>query len=171
MVSSHVMNELLETERAYVEELLCVLEVSPLYIYSSISCMLLVCLLCLCAVKRQGYAAEMDKPSMAHLLPSTLLSKKDILFGNMPEIYQFHKTYTYFYLDLLCFLFKGFLFEFGLFFTASRTFLKELEEYTDCPELVGRCFLERVTKRTFTSTKRFPPEELIEMTFLPFLLR
>lgn len=28
MPSSHVMNELLETERAYVEELLCVLEVS-----------------------------------------------------------------------------------------------------------------------------------------------
>ncbi|XP_037552490.1 guanine nucleotide exchange factor DBS [Nematolebias whitei] len=85
----HVMNELLETERAYVEELLCVLE---------------------------GYAAEMDNPAMAHLIPSTLLSKKDILFGNMFEIYQFHK----------------------------RTFLKELEEYTDCPELVGRCFLERM---------------------------
>ncbi|XP_057715746.1 guanine nucleotide exchange factor DBS isoform X4 [Corythoichthys intestinalis] len=85
----HVMNELLETERAYVEELLCVLE---------------------------GYAAEMDNPSMAHLIPSTLLCKKDILFGNMPEIYQFHK----------------------------RTFLKELEAYTNCPELVGRCFLERM---------------------------
>ncbi|XP_054626261.1 guanine nucleotide exchange factor DBS isoform X3 [Dunckerocampus dactyliophorus] len=85
----HVMNELLETERAYVEELLCVLE---------------------------GYAAEMDNPTMAHLIPSTLLSKKDILFGNMSEIYQFHK----------------------------RTFLKELEAYTDCPELVGRCFLERM---------------------------
>ncbi|MEQ2262048.1 hypothetical protein XENORESO_015286 [Xenotaenia resolanae] len=85
----HVMNELLETERAYVEELLCVLE---------------------------GYAAEMDNPTMAHLIPSNLQSKKDILFGNMPEIYQFHK----------------------------RTFLKELEEYTDCPELVGRCFLERM---------------------------
>ncbi|XP_040888159.1 guanine nucleotide exchange factor DBS isoform X1 [Toxotes jaculatrix] len=85
----HVMNELLETERAYVEELLCVLE---------------------------GYAAEMDNPAMAHLIPSTLLSKKDILFGNMSEIYQFHK----------------------------RTFLKELEAYTDCPELVGRCFLERM---------------------------
>lgn len=27
----------------------------------------------------------------------------------------------------------------------SRTFLKELEAYTDCPELVGRCFLERVS--------------------------
>ncbi|CAK6976856.1 guanine nucleotide exchange factor DBS isoform X1 [Scomber scombrus] len=85
----HVMNELLETERAYVEELLCVLE---------------------------GYAAEMDNPAMAHLIPSTLLSKKDVLFGNMSEIYQFHK----------------------------RTFLKELEAYTDCPELVGRCFLERM---------------------------
>ncbi|KAM9766297.1 guanine nucleotide exchange factor DBS isoform 3-T3 [Menidia menidia] len=85
----HVMNELLETERAYVEELLCVLD---------------------------GYAAEMDNPAMAHLIPSTLLSKKDVLFGNMSEIYQFHK----------------------------RTFLKELEAYTDCPELVGRCFLERM---------------------------
>eukprot|EP00064_Thunnus_orientalis_P026384 superscaffoldBa00016592_g26890 len=83
------MNELLETERAYVEELLCVLE---------------------------GYAAEMENPAMAHLIPSTLLSKKDVLFGNMPEIYQFHK----------------------------RTFLKELEAYTDYPELVGRCFLERM---------------------------
>ncbi|XP_062302593.1 guanine nucleotide exchange factor DBS isoform X8 [Osmerus eperlanus] len=85
----HVMNELLETERAYVEELLCVL---------------------------QGYAAEMDNPALVHLIPTTLVNKKDILFGNMPEIYQFHK----------------------------RTFLKELENYTDCPELVGRCFLERM---------------------------
>lgn len=31
---SHVMNELLETERAYVEELLCVLEVSARYVKS-----------------------------------------------------------------------------------------------------------------------------------------
>ncbi|XP_029596483.1 guanine nucleotide exchange factor DBS-like [Salmo trutta] len=85
----HVMNELLETERAYVEELLCVL---------------------------QGYAAEMDNPAMAQLLPSALLNRKDVLFGNMPEIYQFHK----------------------------RTFLRELETYTDVPELVGRCFLERM---------------------------
>lgn len=27
----------------------------------------------------------------------------------------------------------------------SRIFLRELEKYTDCPELVGRCFLERVS--------------------------
>ncbi|XP_072513534.1 guanine nucleotide exchange factor DBS isoform X6 [Salminus brasiliensis] len=86
----HVMNELLETERAYVEELLCVL---------------------------QGYADEMDNPSMAHLIPITLHNKKDVLFGNMAEIYQFH----------------------------NKTFLRELEAYTDCPELVGRCFLERMT--------------------------
>lgn len=85
----HVMNELLETERAYVEELLCVL---------------------------QGYASEMDNPAMAHLIPAPLQNKKEILFGNMPEIYHFHK----------------------------RTFLRELELYTDCPEVVGRCFLERM---------------------------
>ncbi|XP_076026234.1 guanine nucleotide exchange factor DBS isoform X2 [Genypterus blacodes] len=86
----HVMNELLETERAYVEELLCVL---------------------------QGYAAEMENPAMAHLMPAPLQNKKEVLFGNMPEIYHFHK----------------------------RTFLRELEQYTDCPQLVGRCFLERMT--------------------------
>ncbi|XP_036427379.1 guanine nucleotide exchange factor DBS [Colossoma macropomum] len=85
----HVMNELLETERAYVEELLCVL---------------------------QGYAAEMENPAMAPLIPAVLQNKKDVLFGNMQEIYHFHKT----------------------------TFLRELETYTDCPELVGRCFLERM---------------------------
>ncbi|XP_059418029.1 guanine nucleotide exchange factor DBS-like isoform X5 [Carassius carassius] len=83
----HVMNELLETERAYVEELMCVL---------------------------QGYAAEMDNPSMTPLIPAALQNKKDVLFGNMQEIYNFHK----------------------------RIFLKELESYTDCPELVGRCFLD-----------------------------
>ncbi|XP_060785202.1 guanine nucleotide exchange factor DBS isoform X2 [Neoarius graeffei] len=85
----HVMNELLETERAYVEELLCVL---------------------------QGYAAEMDNPAMASIIPTALQNKKDVLFGNMQEIYFFHKT----------------------------IFLKELETYTDHPELVGRCFLERM---------------------------
>ncbi|XP_047576414.1 guanine nucleotide exchange factor DBS isoform X3 [Lutra lutra] len=85
----HVMNELLDTERVYVEELLCVLE---------------------------GYAAELENPLMAHLVSPGLQNKKDILFGNMEEIYHFH----------------------------NRIFLRELESYTDCPELVGRCFLERM---------------------------
>ncbi|XP_051998642.1 guanine nucleotide exchange factor DBS-like [Xyrauchen texanus] len=83
----HVINELVETERAYVEELMCVL---------------------------QGYAAEMDNPSMSPLIPAALQNKKDVLFGNMLEIYNFHQ----------------------------RIFLKELENYTDCPELVGCCFLD-----------------------------
>ncbi|XP_048193609.1 LOW QUALITY PROTEIN: guanine nucleotide exchange factor DBS-like [Perognathus longimembris pacificus] len=85
----HVMNELLDTERAYVEELLCVLE---------------------------GYAAEMDNPLVAHLLSPGLHHKKEVLFGNMEEIYHFH----------------------------NRIFLRELESCMDCPELVGRCFLERM---------------------------
>lgn len=38
----------------------------------------------------------MDNPAMAHLIPSNLLSKKDVLFGNMSEIYQFHKRYASF---------------------------------------------------------------------------
>ncbi|CAB1329015.1 unnamed protein product [Coregonus sp. 'balchen'] len=80
ILRKHVMNELLETERGYVEELHCVL---------------------------QGYASEMDNPAMASLMPAPLQNKKDVLFGNMPEIYHFHK----------------------------RTFLRELEEYQDCPEL------------------------------------
>uniref|UniRef100_A0A8C4Y7P7 MCF.2 cell line derived transforming sequence like n=1 Tax=Gopherus evgoodei TaxID=1825980 RepID=A0A8C4Y7P7_9SAUR len=88
-VNSHVINELIETERAYVEELLCVLE---------------------------GYASEMDNPLMMHLISPGLLNKKDILFGNMEEIYHFH----------------------------NRVFLKELENYIEYPELVGRCFLERM---------------------------
>ncbi|XP_008105220.1 guanine nucleotide exchange factor DBS isoform X4 [Anolis carolinensis] len=89
VLRKHVINELLETERAYVEELLCVLE---------------------------GYAAEMDNPLMAHLISPGLQNKKDVLFGNMEEIYHFH----------------------------NRIFLRELENYIDYPELVGRCFLERM---------------------------
>lgn len=38
----------------------------------------------------QGYAAEMDNPLMAHLISPELQNKKDILFGNMDEIYHFH---------------------------------------------------------------------------------
>uniref|UniRef100_A0A8C3JMM8 MCF.2 cell line derived transforming sequence like n=1 Tax=Calidris pygmaea TaxID=425635 RepID=A0A8C3JMM8_9CHAR len=65
VLRQHVINELIETERAYVEELLCVLE---------------------------GYAAEMDNPLMAHLISPELQNKKDILFGNMEEIYHFHNS-------------------------------------------------------------------------------
>ncbi|KAM4585965.1 proto-oncogene DBL [Fundulus diaphanus] len=84
----HVMRELIETERVYVEELLSVL---------------------------LGYRAEMDDPALSGLLPPILRSKRDILFGNMPEIYNFH----------------------------SRVFLQDLEGCLEAPETVGACFLQR----------------------------
>uniref|UniRef100_A0A671UTA9 MCF.2 cell line derived transforming sequence a n=1 Tax=Sparus aurata TaxID=8175 RepID=A0A671UTA9_SPAAU len=62
-----------------------------------------------------GYRAEMDNPALSGLLPPILRSKRDILFGNMPEIYNFH----------------------------SRVFLQDLEGCLEAPEGVGACFLER----------------------------
>uniref|UniRef100_A0A8D0CKE4 MCF.2 cell line derived transforming sequence n=1 Tax=Scleropages formosus TaxID=113540 RepID=A0A8D0CKE4_SCLFO len=87
-VHLHVMKELIETERVYVDELLSVL---------------------------LGYRAEMDNPALVDLLPPVLRSKKEVLFGNMPEIYTFH----------------------------SRFFLHDLEGCLDSPEGVGACFLQR----------------------------
>ncbi|XP_028315246.1 proto-oncogene DBL isoform X2 [Gouania willdenowi] len=88
LLRRHVMRELIETERIYVEELLCVL---------------------------LGYRAEMDNAELSGLLPPILRSKRDILFGNMPEIYNFH----------------------------SRVFLQDLEGCLEAPEGVGACFLQR----------------------------
>ncbi|NXY02227.1 MCF2L factor, partial [Pteruthius melanotis] len=85
---SHIINELIETERVYVEELQSIIE---------------------------GYASEMDNPSLVHLIPSALQNKKEILFGNLPEIYDFH----------------------------NRIFLKEIENCIENPELLARCFLKR----------------------------
>ncbi|XP_037316770.2 proto-oncogene DBL isoform X3 [Pungitius pungitius] len=88
ILKRHVMRELIETERIYVEELLSVL---------------------------LGYRAEMDSPSLSGLLPAILRSKRNILFGNTPEIYNFH----------------------------SRVFLQDLEGCLEAPERVGACFLKR----------------------------
>ncbi|XP_060740959.1 proto-oncogene DBL [Tachysurus vachellii] len=93
-----VMRELIETERIYVEELLTVL---------------------------LGYRAEMDNPLLSSLLPTCLRNKRDILFGNMPDIYSFH----------------------------SRVFLQDLESCLDTPEAVGACFLER--KENFQVYERY----------------
>ncbi|XP_034294781.1 probable guanine nucleotide exchange factor MCF2L2 isoform X1 [Pantherophis guttatus] len=85
---SHIINELIETERAYVEELQSIIE---------------------------GYASEMDNPDLIHLIPAVVLNKKEVLFGNLSEICEFH----------------------------NRIFLKELENCIEKPELLGRCFLKR----------------------------
>ncbi|KAF7662521.1 hypothetical protein LDENG_00233690 [Lucifuga dentata] len=90
-VTRHIMKELIATERIYVDELLSVL---------------------------LGYRAEMEDPSMSNLLPSALCSQKDVLFGNMPEIYQFH----------------------------SRIFLQDLQHCLETPERVGACFLQQKEK-------------------------
>ncbi|XP_068572255.1 proto-oncogene DBL isoform X1 [Cebidichthys violaceus] len=90
-VTRHIMKELIATERIYVDELLSVL---------------------------LGYRAEMEDPSMSNLLPPALRSQKDVLFGNMPEIYQFH----------------------------SRIFLQDLQGCLETPERVGTCFLQRKEK-------------------------
>ncbi|CAN9501019.1 unnamed protein product [Ophioblennius macclurei] len=84
----HIMTELIETERLYVEELQCIME---------------------------GYFAELSNSELSHLIPSSLENKRDVLFGNLPEIYDFH----------------------------NRTFLMELENCAEKPELVGTCFLKR----------------------------
>ncbi|TRZ05770.1 hypothetical protein HGM15179_021337, partial [Zosterops borbonicus] len=63
----------------------------------------------------KGYRAEMDNPAMLILLPPMLRNRKDILFGNMPEIYDFH----------------------------NKIFLHSLENCLGAPERVGCCFLDR----------------------------
>ncbi|XP_029286319.1 guanine nucleotide exchange factor DBS isoform X1 [Cottoperca gobio] len=84
----HIMTELIETERLYVDELQSIME---------------------------GYFAELDNSELSHLIPPSLESKRDVLFGNLPAIYEFH----------------------------NRTFLRELENCAEKPELVGTCFLKR----------------------------
>ncbi|XP_043753582.1 proto-oncogene DBL isoform X1 [Cervus elaphus] len=88
ILKNHVLNELIQTERAYVRELFTVL---------------------------LGYRAEMDNPEMFVLMPPLLRSKRDVLFGNMAEIYEFH----------------------------NNIFMSSLESCVDAPERVGPCFLER----------------------------
>ncbi|XP_030072097.1 putative guanine nucleotide exchange factor MCF2L2 [Microcaecilia unicolor] len=88
---SHIINELIETERVYVEELQSIIE---------------------------GYISELENPDMVHLIPTTLQNRKGVLFGNLPEIYEFH----------------------------NRIFLKELENCTENPDSLGRCFLKRVKR-------------------------
>ncbi|KFP79957.1 Guanine nucleotide exchange factor DBS, partial [Acanthisitta chloris] len=72
----------------------------------------------------QGYASEMDNPSLVHLIPSALQNKKDILFGNLPEIYEFHNRHVG----------TG---------GCPVIFLKEIENCIENPELLARCFLKR----------------------------
>uniref|UniRef100_A0AAY4CSN6 MCF.2 cell line derived transforming sequence a n=1 Tax=Denticeps clupeoides TaxID=299321 RepID=A0AAY4CSN6_9TELE len=73
-----------------------------------------VYMVCVC-VTLKGYREEMENPVVCNLPPPDLQDKRDILFGNMPDIYNFH----------------------------SRLFLQDLEGCLEKPETVGACFLQR----------------------------
>lgn len=38
----------------------------------------------------QGYYVELNNSEFSHLIPPSLENKRDVLFGNLPEIYDFH---------------------------------------------------------------------------------
>ncbi|KAF3425324.1 hypothetical protein E2986_10977 [Frieseomelitta varia] len=84
----HVLAELVETERIYVAELGSIIK---------------------------GYKMELTNEAMAHLVPTALIGKGDILFGNLEDIYIFH----------------------------GETFLKDLENCISNTELVALCFVQR----------------------------
>ncbi|XP_026759073.2 guanine nucleotide exchange factor DBS-like isoform X4 [Galleria mellonella] len=60
----HVLAELLQTERVYVQELGSILT---------------------------GYKEEIEKSENQNLLPSTLVGQADVLFGNLHELFTFHQ--------------------------------------------------------------------------------
>ncbi|XP_031555186.1 guanine nucleotide exchange factor DBS-like isoform X2 [Actinia tenebrosa] len=81
-----IMMELVATERDYVEDLRCII---------------------------RGYIREFEKAS--DKIPPNLYDKKNIIFGNVEQIYEFH----------------------------NEEFLKELEKCVDDPLLVGEVFHEK----------------------------
>lgn len=83
-----IMTELLQTERAYVKDLETTIE---------------------------SFLKEMTNGAN---VPKKLVGKENIVFGNIEDIYQFHK----------------------------QIFLKELEKYQSIPEDVGHCFVTWAAK-------------------------
>nr|XP_039334767.1 probable guanine nucleotide exchange factor MCF2L2 isoform X3 [Saimiri boliviensis boliviensis] len=83
-----IICDLLETEEIYIKEIKSIID---------------------------GYITPMDFIWLKHLIPDALQNNKDLLFGNIRELYEFH----------------------------SRTFLKELEKCAENPELLAQCFLKR----------------------------
>ncbi|CAK6441869.1 unnamed protein product [Pipistrellus nathusii] len=83
-----LIRDLLETEKVYIKEMKSIID---------------------------GYITPMDYTWLKHLIPDALQNNKDVLFGNIRELYEFH----------------------------DRIFLKELEKCTENPKRLARCFLER----------------------------
>ncbi|XP_069885775.1 probable guanine nucleotide exchange factor MCF2L2 [Dipodomys merriami] len=86
--SRQIVRELIETEEIYIKEIKSIID---------------------------GYITPMDFIWLKHLIPDVLQNNKDILFGNIKELYEFH----------------------------NRIFLKELEKCAENPEMLACCFLKR----------------------------
>jgi len=69
-----------------------------------------------CYFIEQGYKCELQSSEMQSLVPSALVGKADVLFGNLEEIFNFH----------------------------SEVFLRDLENCISNTELVALCFTQRV---------------------------
>lgn len=160
------MNELLETERAYVEELLCVLEAS----FCSFGGkkrkrkVLMICwyyfiyMISNSRAMQQRWTTRPWLPSS----PAPCSARKTSCLATCLKSTSFIRglllSDTWIGEENKIFSYLGHLWVIGweklhqAFVCSFRTFLKELEAYTDYPELVGRCFLERVrTSYTHTS--------------------
>lgn len=74
------------------------------------------CGLKFCYLIQQGYKCELQSSEMQSLVPSALVGKVEVLFGNLEEIFNFH----------------------------SEVFLQDLENCISNTELVALCFTQRV---------------------------
>ncbi len=86
------MNELIDTERVYANELKLIID---------------------------GYVAKFNDPSYFNQIPTIVLANKDILFGNIRDIYQFH----------------------------NKIFLRELELIQNSISDIARLFIKCVSER------------------------
>ena len=79
----------------------------------------------------QGYSTEMDNAELKDLIPPCLVGKKAVLFGNLDAICAFH----------------------------ANVFLKHLESYQETPQLVGSCFVDKVSGKGPSTTPVGTEEE------------
>jgi hypothetical protein len=71
----------------------------------------------------QGYRDELISADEQGSLPLQLHGKADVLFGNLEELHRFH----------------------------SDIFLRDLENCITTPELVGLCFVQRVSTKAISN--------------------
>ena len=108
-----VMTELIETEKDYVDDLECIIN---------------------------GYIKEFEQAG--NKIPAELHGKKTVIFGNIGQIYRFHRN------EFLC----------------------ELEANKDQPSQVGGLFLTKSTEFEMyvTYCKNQPNSEALDYSNLPF---